>query len=162
MFFWKKRKENVKLFSPLTGRMLSLEEVPDQVFSRKMMGEGFAIDPVLGEVVAPVDGKVIHVFPTKHAIGLKTLSDLELLIHIGIDTVELKGKGFEVFINEGDSVKVGQKLLQFDMNLLKEQGKSLISPVVFPQSAEWKIDLKASKELHAGESLVATADKKSE
>lgn len=160
MFFWKKRKKNVEVFSPLSGRMLSLEEVPDQVFSRKMMGEGFAIEPAQGEVLAPVDGEVIHVFPTKHAIGLKTSDDLELLIHIGIDTVELKGEGFEVFISEGDSVKVGQKLLQFDMDLLKEQGKSLITPVVFPQSADWKIDLKANEDLHAGQSLVATVDKK--
>ncbi|MGA8944093.1 MAG: PTS glucose transporter subunit IIA [Thermoactinomyces sp.] len=160
MFFWKKRKEKVEVFSPLTGRLLSLEEVPDQVFSRKMMGEGFAIEPAKGEVLAPVNGEVIHVFPTKHAIGLKTASNLELLIHIGIDTVELGGKGFEVFISEGDSVKVGQKLLQFDMDLIKEQGKSLITPVVFPQSADWEFDLKAGKDLHAGESLVATADKK--
>lgn len=160
MFFWKKRKKNVEVFSPITGRLLSLKEVPDQVFSQKMMGEGFAIEPAQGEVLAPVDGEVIHVFPTKHAIGLKTSDDLELLIHIGIDTVELKGEGFEVFISEGDMVKVGQKLLQFDMDLLKEQGKSLITPVVFPQSADWKIDLKAGEDLYAGQSLVATADKK--
>ncbi|MBA4601438.1 PTS sugar transporter subunit IIA [Thermoactinomyces mirandus] len=160
MFFWKKRKKSVEVFAPLTGRLLSLEEVPDQVFSRKMMGEGFAIDPAQGEVLAPVDGEVIHVFPTKHAIGLKTSDDIELLIHIGIDTVDLNGEGFEVFIGEGDTVKIGQKLLQFDMNRIKEQGKSLITPVVFPQSAEWKIELKASKDLHAGESLVATVGKK--
>lgn len=160
MFFWKKKKKSIDVYSPMNGRFLSLEEVPDQVFSQGMMGEGFAVDPVQGEVVSPVDGKVIHVFPTKHAVGLKTADDLEVLVHIGIDTVELNGEGFETFVSEGDSVKVGQKLLKVDIDFLKEKEKSPVSPVVFPQSAEWKIEFKEKEDLQAGETPVASVEKK--
>lgn len=160
MFFWKKKKKSIDVYSPMNGRFLPLEEVPDQVFSQGMMGEGFAVDPVQGEVVSPVDGKVIHVFPTKHAIGLKTADDLEVLVHIGIDTVELNGEGFETFVSEGDQVKTGQKLLKVDIEFLKEKGKSPVSPIVFPQSAEWKIELKEQENLQAGETAVASVEKK--
>ncbi|MBH8585944.1 MULTISPECIES: PTS glucose transporter subunit IIA [unclassified Thermoactinomyces] len=160
MFFWKKKKKSIEVYSPMNGRFVSLYEVPDQVFSQGMMGEGFAVDPVGGEVVSPVDGKVIHVFPTKHAIGLKTADGLEILVHIGIDTVELNGEGFETFVSEGDSVKVGQKLLKVDVDFLKGKGKSPVSPVVFPQSAEWKIEFKEQEDLKAGETHVASVEKK--
>jgi glucose PTS system EIICBA or EIICB component len=103
-----------------------------------MMGDGFAVDPSEGVVVSPVDGEIINLFPTKHAIGIRTPNGREVLIHIGIDTVKLEGKGFESFVQEGDSVKAGQKLLEFDLDFVKENAPSLISPIVFTNLEEGK------------------------
>lgn len=122
--------------SPLRGQLIPITDVSDEVFSKKMMGDGFAIDPEDGTVVSPVDGKVKTVFPTKHAIGLETENGLEILIHIGLDTVNLKGEGFEVFVTEGDQVKQGQKLLTFDLQSLKTKVPSIITPVVFTNLQE--------------------------
>src|SRR5699024_3774093 len=96
-----KKKETPKeeqIIAPLSGKVKQLEEVPDPTFSEKMMGEGIAIEPDEGLVVAPFDGEIIQVFPTKHAIGIQGESGLEILIHIGLETVSLKGEGFEVFV----------------------------------------------------------------
>ncbi|WP_235973627.1 PTS sugar transporter subunit IIA [Peribacillus faecalis] len=121
---------NEILVAPATGKLVVLEEVPDPVFSQKMMGDGLAFNPIEGEIVAPVDAKVIQVFPTKHAIGLKTENNIEILIHIGLETVSMKGEGFEVFVKEGDRVKKGQKLVTFDLDLIREKAKSTITPIV--------------------------------
>ena len=126
------------LVSPMTGKLLPIEKVPDEVFSQKMMGDGFAVDPAEGVVVSPVDGEIINLFPTKHAIGIRTPNGRGVLIHIGIDTVKLEGKGFESFVQEGDSVKAGQKLLEFDLDFVKENAPSLISPIVFTNLEEGK------------------------
>lgn len=158
MFFWRKKKEEI--LAPITGEYLPLEQVPDQVFSQKIMGEGFAVQPEQGEVVSPVDGEVINLFPTKHALGLRTSKGLEILVHIGIDTVELNGEGFTAHVSEGDQVKAGQKLLTFDIERIKEKGKSPVSPIVFPQSAKWKVQIENSGKLVAGSTLVATAEPK--
>lgn len=122
--------------SPMTGKLLSIEEVPDEVFSQKMMGDGFAIDPAEGVVVSPVDGEIINLFPTKHAIGIRTQNGREVLIHIGIDTVKLEGKGFKSLVQEGDSIQAGQELLEFDLDFVKENAPSLISPIVFTNLEE--------------------------
>ncbi|WP_102026142.1 glucose-specific PTS transporter subunit IIBC [Salirhabdus sp. Marseille-P4669] len=119
------------LVSPIKGNILPITDVPDQVFSGKMMGDGFAIEPIDNLVVSPVDGKIVNVFPTKHAIGLESKSGREILIHFGIDTVKLKGEGFETFVKEGDEVKLGQKLLKVDLNVIKEKVPSIITPIVF-------------------------------
>lgn len=117
--------------SPMTGKLLKIEEVEDQVFASKAMGDGFAIELTDGLVIAPISGEIIMTFPTKHAYGLKSNDGTELLIHIGMDTVELQGKGFESFVQIGDQVKQGDKLVMVDINYIKEQGKSVISPVIF-------------------------------
>jgi glucose-specific phosphotransferase system IIA component len=118
------------MISPMTGKVLSLDKVPDPIFSEKMMGDGLAIDPTKGIVVAPCDGKIIHVFPTKHAIGILTPEGLEILIHIGIDTVELNGKGFESFVEAEQVVKKGQDLIKVDLKYVKKHAKSLITPLI--------------------------------
>ncbi|KZZ85233.1 MULTISPECIES: glucose-specific PTS transporter subunit IIBC [Bacillaceae] len=117
--------------SPIHGRIHPITEVPDQVFSGKMMGDGFAIEPIEGTVVSPVDGKILNIFPTKHAIGILSDSGHEILIHVGIDTVSLKGEGFESFISEGDRVKKGQKLLEVNLEFIKANAPSTITPIVF-------------------------------
>ncbi|MDW7798320.1 PTS beta-glucoside transporter subunit IIBCA [Streptococcus canis] len=124
------------LYAPMTGEMLPLAEVPDETFSSKLLGEGFAILPSQGEVYAPFDGEIITFFPTKHAIVLRNEAGVEVLIHVGIDTVELKGEGFEQLVSVGDVVKRGQALLRMDTDFIASKGYSLISPVVVTNSAE--------------------------
>ncbi|MFD0051963.1 PTS glucose transporter subunit IIA [Actinomycetes bacterium NPDC127524] len=132
--FGKKDKDKVEkeivLFAPVSGKVIPLEEVSDPVFSEKMMGDGLAIDPDEGEVRAPCDAAVIQVFPTKHAIGLKTKNGAEILIHIGLDTVNMKGEGFEAYVKEGDTVKRGQKLVSFDTSLIREKAASTVIPII--------------------------------
>ncbi|MGM0873941.1 MAG: PTS sugar transporter subunit IIA [Bacillota bacterium] len=133
--FGKKEKVTKEaIFAPLTGRLLDLEEVPDPVFSQKLMGEGMAIEPTEGVVVAPIDGQVIQIFHTKHAIGLRSQSGLELLIHIGLETVNMNGEGFEVHVKEGQRVKVGEPLITADLSLIKEKAESTITPIVITNS----------------------------
>lgn len=120
-----------KVAAPLTGEVLPLSEVPDQVFSQKMMGDGFAIMPTEGTVVSPVDGKIVNVFPTKHAIGIESKNGREILIHFGIDTVKLNGQGFEALVSQGDEVKKGQPLLKVDLEYVKNNAPSIITPIIF-------------------------------
>ncbi|MFC3041775.1 glucose-specific PTS transporter subunit IIBC [Virgibacillus xinjiangensis] len=120
-----------EIISPLKGKILPITDVPDEVFSGKMMGDGFAIEPVEGQVVSPVNGKIVNVFPTKHAIGIQSDGGREVLVHVGLDTVNLKGEGFELLIEEGDFVEAGQPLLQADLNFIEKNAKSIITPVVF-------------------------------
>lgn len=122
--------------SPLTGNLKPITEVPDAVFSGKMMGDGFAIEPTEGTVVSPVNGKIVNLFPTKHAIGIVSDSGREILIHFGIDTVNLKGEGFEALVGENDTVVAGQPLLKVDLEFIKNNATSTITPVVFTNLAE--------------------------
>ncbi|TMW71634.1 glucose-specific PTS transporter subunit IIBC [Alteribacter natronophilus] len=121
---------------PIEGRLTDLSDVPDQVFSGRMMGDGFAIDPKNGLVKSPVNGKVMNVFPTKHAIGIEADSGHEILIHFGIDTVNLKGDGFETFVDEGERITQGQDLLKVDLDKIRERVPSLMTPVVFTNLQE--------------------------
>ena len=122
--------ERVVLSSPLAGRVVPLNEVKDQVFSSGAMGKGIAIDPANGTLVAPSDGTITTLFPTGHAIGLTTTDGVEILMHIGMDTVELEGKGFEIFVKQEDQVKKGDLLVKFDLSLIKEAGYSTVTPIV--------------------------------
>ncbi|MBT2663065.1 glucose-specific PTS transporter subunit IIBC [Bacillus sp. ISL-45] len=122
--------------SPIKGEILPITEVPDQVFSGKMMGDGFAIVPAEGTIVSPVDGKIVNLFPTKHAIGILSDSGREILIHVGIDTVNLKGQGFETLVSENDAVKKGQPLLKVDLDYIKKNATSIITPIVFTNLSE--------------------------
>ncbi|WP_078579846.1 PTS sugar transporter subunit IIA [Salipaludibacillus agaradhaerens] len=118
------------LLSPVNGEIVPLSEVPDPTFSKQMMGDGIAVMPTDGHIVAPVHGEVIQVFPTKHAVGLKTVNGIEILIHIGIETVTLQGEGFKAFVKEGSKVAPGDKLIEFDIDVVKEKAESLITPII--------------------------------
>lgn len=120
----------IDLTSPLKGEVLPLEEIDDQVFASGMMGKGIAIEPSEGILKSPVDGEVIAFFPTGHAIGLKSNSGVEILIHVGMDTVQLNGKGFSPKVKVGDKVKKGQVLLEFDIDTIKSEGYSVVTPVL--------------------------------
>ncbi len=116
--------------SPMNGTVIPLSEVPDAVFSSEMLGKGFGVEPSEGKAYAPVDGEVTTVFDTKHAIGLMSKHGVELLIHIGMDTVKLNGKGFDVKVKTGDQVKAGDLLAEFDMELIKGEGYPVTTAVV--------------------------------
>ncbi|MEA3319636.1 MAG: glucose-specific PTS transporter subunit IIBC [Bacillota bacterium] len=127
--------EKFEVVMPMTGKLLPISEVPDKIFSQKMMGDGFAIEPTEGKVVSPVAGKIVNLFPTKHAIGIETADGREVLVHVGIDTVNLKGKGFESLVEQGDTVEQGQALLNVDLRIVSEEATSIITPIIFTNLA---------------------------
>ncbi|MBU8565289.1 PTS system trehalose-specific EIIBC component [Virgibacillus pantothenticus] len=142
------------IYAPLSGNVISLEKVADPTFSQKMMGEGLAIEPSTGKVVAPFSGKVVQLFPTKHAIGLESDTGIELLIHIGLETVSLDGEGFDAFVKQGDRVQKGDTLLIFDMDLIKKKGFNLVTPIIITNSAEWSLsNLTTNTSIQAGDEL---------
>jgi len=130
LFGKKEEIKTVQLFAPISGNAVTLDKVPDPVFSEKMMGDGLAIDPTEGLAVSPVDGEIIQVFPTKHAVGIRAKNGAEILIHIGLETVSLNGEGFVAFVKEGEKVKVGDKLVSFDLDIIKTKAKSTITPII--------------------------------
>ncbi|MFF2877424.1 PTS glucose transporter subunit IIA [Gottfriedia sp. NPDC057991] len=127
----KETAKEVVIKAPLTGEIHPLSEVPDPVFAEKMMGDGFAITPSEGVVVAPFDGEIVQVFHTKHAIGIRSNEGVEILIHVGLETVKLNGEGFDAHITEGQKVNAGDHLLTFNIDYIKENAKSTITPVIF-------------------------------
>lgn len=152
---------DVSFIAPLEGKLLPLSAVPDQVFSGKMMGDGFAIEPTKGSVKSPVSGTIVNLFPTKHAIGLLTENGKEVLIHVGLDTVNLKGEGFETLVEQGDTVKQGQELLRFDLNFIKENATSTITPIIFTNLAEGEfIQLHDKENVSIGEADIVSIQQK--
>lgn len=133
------RKKKEEFISPMKGILVPMEQVPDPVFAQKIMGDGFAVELTGGEVSAPLSDVIAAAFPTGHAIGIKTESGLEVLLHIGIDTVALEGRGFEVAVKEGDTVKQGDLLVKVDVDYIKSQGKSVVSPVIFTSGNSIKV-----------------------
>lgn len=125
-----KKEKIIKLTAPMTGEALDLKFVPDDIFAEKIIGDGIAILPKDNIVLAPCDGKIIQLFPTKHALGILTDGGLEILVHIGIDTVNLKGKGFKSYVFEGDKIYKGDKLLEIDSEYIINNAKSIISPII--------------------------------
>jgi PTS system glucose-specific IIA component len=122
--------KTIELKAYVSGTIVKLEDVPDPVFSEKMMGDGIAIEPIEGKIVSPVDGEIIQVFPTKHAIGIKTNNGVEILLHIGLETVAMNGEGFNAHVSQGEKVRVGDSLVTFDLELVKEKAKSTIIPII--------------------------------
>lgn len=118
------------LYNPIEGEIIPLEKVPEGAFSGKVLGDGFAVVPSDNKVYSPSDGEVVVLFPTKHAVVILTEVGLEVLIHIGINTVSLNGEGFTVHVEKGSKVKKGDLLITFDTELVRQKGKSLISPIV--------------------------------
>ncbi len=144
------------LNSPLTGEAKDLSEVPDEVFASRIMGDGAVVIPSDGSVIAPADGVISFVFPSKHAVGLTTTDGLELLIHIGIDTVKLDRKAFETYVEEGDKVQAGDKILSFDIEFIKNNAPSIASPCICTGlNSNQKVRLLKTGDVKAGEALIA-------
>ncbi|MEG1447990.1 MAG: PTS glucose transporter subunit IIA [Oscillospiraceae bacterium] len=127
MGFFNKTKTIV---SPATGKVILVSDVGDNVFSEKVLGDGIAVIPEENEIVSPCDGVIMQIAHTKHAICFETQDGLEILLHLGMDTVNLKGEGFECFAREGEKVKAGQKLMEMDINFIKSKGFSVESPCI--------------------------------
>ena len=148
--------KTVMIASPITGVAAPLSDTPDEVFSNKMLGDGAAVTPVDNIVRAPEDGEVAFVFDTKHAIGFMTESGISLLIHVGIDTVKLDGKGFEVFVENGQRVKKGEPMMKLDLDYLKANAPSVMSPVICSEMEEnQKVRLIKTGDIQAGDTLFA-------
>lgn len=121
----------MKLKSPLTGKLVSMSDVKDPVFSQKMMGDGFAIVPSANEVVSPVNAIIEVLYPTGHAIGLRTEDGIEILIHLGIDTVKSKSNSFKLLKQVGDTVKAGDPIIHMNLKQLLKEGYDMTTPIVF-------------------------------
>jgi len=128
----------IDIIAPVTGEIVAIEDVPDVVFAEKIVGDGIAIRPTGNKMVAPCDGEIGKIFETNHAFSLETDSGIELFVHFGIDTVELKGEGFTRIAQEGQKVKMGDTILEFDLEFLKKNAKSILTPVVISNMDEIK------------------------
>lgn len=156
--FWKEDEEDIKkaeektqdqagkileetnadtIYAPLAGNVIALEQIPDDTFASGVLGNGVGIEPAAGEVFAPFDGTIATVSDTKHAIGLIGPEEMEMLIHVGVDTVKMQGEGFEVFVSEGDTVKAGQRLMTFSIDKIKESGYSTTTAVLLNNSDDF-------------------------
>jgi len=122
--------EGVKIYAPVSGEIVNIEDVPDVVFAEKIVGDGIAIHPTGNRMVAPCDGTIGKIFETNHAFSIESVEGIELFVHFGIDTVELKGEGFRRIAQEGQSVKCGDTIIEFDLPLLETKAKSVLTPVV--------------------------------
>ena len=129
--------KNAKIASPIIGNVAPLTQVKDDAFSQGLLGRGVAIEPTVGKVVAPADGVVSTLFPTNHAIGFITNEGIEILIHVGMDTVQLDGKHFVAKVTQGDKVKKGQILVEFDIEAIKAEGYLLITPIIITNTADY-------------------------
>lgn len=130
---WLKHRTNrqkITLLAPLSGQSVPLSEVPDAAFSQGHIGKGLAILPSSGRLISPLSGTVVHVIDTAHAVILEHASGVQILIHIGINTVSLRGKGFSALVKTGDRVVAGQVLIDFDLDLLRSEGFSAVTPIV--------------------------------
>lgn len=147
--------EKEVLNAPVSGTIVPLEKVEDAAFAQGALGKGVAINPTEGKVVAPCDGTIMTLFPTKHAIGIVSDTGCEVLIHIGMDTVNLNGKGFEAHVNQGDKVKKGDVLVTFDLEGIKKEGYSLVTPMIITNTNDY-LDIVEVKEgnVQAGEALL--------
>ncbi|WP_341347530.1 PTS glucose transporter subunit IIA [Paenibacillus sp. FSL H3-0469] len=141
---WKAKKEEkptvavtrLEIYAPVSGQSVPLTEVPDETFAGGHMGQGIAIEPIEGRLMAPFDGKIAHVVKTNHALILEHASGLQLLMHIGIDTVSLRGEGFISHIATGDEVQAGQTLIEFDLEAIRAAGYRTITPVIVTSNGE--------------------------
>ena len=152
LFKKNKKREEITVQSPLNGEVIELESVPDPVFSQKMMGDGIGFIPTNGHIYSPINGTVTQVFPTKHAIGFITDDGIELLLHLGLETVELNGEGFEIDVEAGMKLTAKDKIGTFNLSFIEEKGKEIISVLVFPNLEEKgrKITLAKTGEVKAG------------
>ena len=127
--FKKKEKTIVTIYSPINGKVIELKEVPDEAFAQKMVGDGCAIEPDKGIICSPIDGQLMNIFPTNHAIIFETIDGLEMIVHFGIDTVKLDGKGFQK-LREPGPIKIGDEIVKYNLDDIKDGVPSTRSPII--------------------------------
>ncbi|GFN34548.1 PTS sugar transporter subunit IIA [Tepidimicrobium xylanilyticum] len=153
--FFKKNKP-IHILSPMTGKIIPLEEVEDEAFSEKRLGDGIAIEITDGKVIAPFDGEITSTYKANHCVAVRSKEGIELLIHIGLETIKLKGEGFKQHVVLMQQVKQGDVILEADLEFLKDKGKSLVSPVVIANTGRVKSIEKAEGNVEKGVSTIMT------
>lgn len=149
--FLKKKAPDNGIYAPANGQFISIEEVPDEVFAQKMMGDGFAIVPKDGIVYSPVQGTIASVFPTKHAIGIETANGQNVIVHMGIETVDLGGDPFEVYVKQGTKVTSKTKLAKMDLAKLAAEERNDNVIVVFPEATPENLQLASKDQVQQGD-----------
>lgn len=129
MIFLRKKKTIVTIYSPINGKVIELKEVPDEAFAQKMVGDGCAIEPDKGSICPSIEGQLMNIFPTNHAIIFETIDGLEMIVHFGIDTVKLDGKGFQK-LREPGPIKVGDEIVKYNLDEIKDNVPSTRSPII--------------------------------
>lgn len=152
-------KNSIEIIAPLSGEIVKIEDVPDVVFAEKIVGDGVAIKPSGNKIVAPLNGKIGKIFETNHAFAIESDDGIELFVHFGIDTVELKGEGFTRVAEEGQQVKIGDTIIEIDLPLLESKAKSVLTPVVI-SNMETVVELtKLSGSVEAGKTPIMRVKK---
>ncbi|WP_345873851.1 PTS glucose transporter subunit IIA [Shewanella algae] len=146
----------IKVYAPISGDIVAIEKVPDVVFAEKIVGDGIAIEPKGQFMLAPIDGTIGKIFETNHAFSIESPQGLELFVHFGVGTIELRGKGFKRLAQEGQDVKAGQPILEFDLDFLKDQVNSLLTPVVLANMEDVKYLEKRQGSVSAGKDVIFT------
>ncbi|MCE0493009.1 PTS glucose transporter subunit IIA [Vibrio salinus] len=149
----------IEIIAPISGEIVNIEDVPDVVFAEKIVGDGIAVKPSGDKMVAPVNGTIGKIFETNHAFSIESDDGVELFVHFGIDTVELKGEGFTRIAEEGQTVKAGDTIIEFDLAFLQEKAKSTLTPVVISNMDEIKELNKLSGSVVVGETPVLRVTK---
>lgn len=151
-------EDGIRVYAPVSGKILPIEDVPDVVFSERIAGDGIAIKPEGDKLVAPFDGTIVQVFETNHAFAIRSEKNIEVLVHFGIDTVDLRGKGFKRLAESGQKVHKGDPIIGFNLKELESSAHSTVTPVVISNMGELEIDRlnKADGDAVAGETAVLT------
>ncbi len=144
----------VDIFAPVSGEIVAIEKVPDVVFAEKIVGDGIAIDPKGSQILAPIDGTIGKIFETNHAFSIESPQGLELFVHFGVGTVELRGNGFKRLVEEGQNVKAGDAILEFDLEYLKFHVESLLTPVVLANMEDVQSLEKRQGTVEAGKDII--------
>lgn len=149
------KKKETYIMAPFAGVVTELKEVPDEAFAQKMLGDGFAITPEEKTIQSPCEGEVVQMFSTGHAVGIETKSGLEILVHIGIDTVKLDGEGFTILVENGDKVEVGTPLVEIDRDFVEKEAPSLSSPVIITNMEKVKkVELLKTGKVESGAKIL--------
>jgi glucose-specific phosphotransferase system IIA component len=154
-------KKIVEIYSPLQGKIIDISEIPDEAFAQKMVGDGVGIEPSGDMIYSPVNAEDIGIFETNHAVSFETKEGLEMIVHFGIDTVQLDGRGFERIATDGDSAKVGDELVKYDLEYIKKNAKSHLTPVIISSMDEVESIEKMSGEVKPGDLLMKVVLKNS-
>ncbi|WP_348666469.1 PTS glucose transporter subunit IIA [Arsenophonus symbiont of Ornithomya chloropus] len=149
----------INILAPISGEIVNIQDVPDVVFSEKIVGDGIAIKPFGNKIVAPINGTISKIFETNHAFSMRSDDGIELFVHFGIDTIELKSEGFFRIAKEGQKVKIGDLILKFDLPLLEKKAKSTLTPVIISNMDEIKQLIKSTGSIILGETIIMTIKK---
>jgi PTS system glucose-specific IIA component len=148
------KRKTREVFSPVDGQVVEIENVDDEVFSTKMVGDGVAVIPMSDTFCAPIDGTISKIFSTNHAYSVRNDKDLEVMVHIGLETVALKGEGFERLANEGDMVKAGDPVIRADLAYIREHAKDIVTPVIISEESDVKEIEKQFKAVKCGDMIM--------